>query len=670
MNLLFFLEVFPKSKSIKKVVFIFLLMPFVFNLQAQTSISGVVNTYAPVSNVSGNTVTVGSSSGSGRAWTVGDYVLVAQMTGNTSVNAGHYDLRRIMSVSGSNITLEGTSLTGRYDAGTEKVQLVYMPYSASGFTVTGTITPFAWDGNVGGIVGVITTGTITMNANIDASCRGFRATDTRLLTGGNIYYGGGGANGLFAGGASGGSYGIGGFRGGIRTITPQKISTNGSYRGGSGGVDDAIPFRVGGGGGGAGAGAGGGGGGGGDHSGGGGGGASPTTAGCGGRGTGDGTGGTGSINGVGGTNGSFVTSGGGCCPAGGGGGGSKYASGGGAGGNSNGFGYAGINQGSGGPSSDGGGGGAGGAGSAGIAGAAYTLSTNNYTNFLNTTDPRIQMGGSTEEGVSGGGIVLLKANSIAGNNTSILVDGCAGITGTSSLPSSGGGGAGTIMIDAINFTSSTRMSAVGGRGADGIGSTSAGVSNEASGGAGGGGGGAIWLNSATTSNNLNSNVSLPVVNNVIFNINGGASGVGGLAIKTGNIVASGGCGGAGIVYASPFVLGNICVGAGSIPPALTTTTINNVCPSLGVNLNTALSSSTPCPSTSSLEWHTTNVNLSASNKVSTPTSVNVSGVYYPVCYDATNNCYGQTPATGLTATIACCPGFGPTPTITKNTFTN
>ena len=62
-----------------------------------------------------------------------------------------------------------------------------------------------------------------------------------------------------------------------------------------------------------------------------------------------------------------------------------------------------------------------------------------------------------------------------------------------------------------------------------------------------------------------------------------------------------------------------------------------------------------------MEWHTTNTGLSASTKVLLPGTVGVGGVYYPVCYDAINNCYSPAPAVGVTVTLSLpCVTF-PTP---------
>ncbi|MCA0234719.1 MAG: hypothetical protein LCH91_29985 [Bacteroidetes bacterium] len=96
---------------------------------------------------------------------------------------------------------------------------------------------------------------------------------------------------------------------------------------------------------------------------------------------------------------------------------------------------------------------------------------------------------------------------------------------------------------------------------------------------------------------------------------------------------------------------NACVCAsGSVAPTLSATATTNVCPLTTVSL-TGLVTST-CPIGSLLEWHTTNTGLSASTKVLLPGTVGVGGVYYPVCYDAINNCYSPAPAVGVTVTLS------------------
>lgn len=91
---------------------------------------------------------------------------------------------------------------------------------------------------------------------------------------------------------------------------------------------------------------------------------------------------------------------------------------------------------------------------------------------------------------------------------------------------------------------------------------------------------------------------------------------------------------------------------GTTAPVLKYTNKSNVCPVISVSLLDAVNST--CPTGSILEWHTTNLNLSSTNKVANPSNVN-EGIYYPVCFDALNNCYSPTPAIGLrVSTTPCC----------------
>ncbi|MCP1383366.1 lectin-like domain-containing protein, partial [Runella salmonicolor] len=120
--------------------------------------------------------------------------------------------------------------------------------------------------------------------------------------------------------------------------------------------------------------------------------------------------------------------------------------------------------------------------------------------------------------------------------------------------------------------------------------------------------------------------------------------------------------GAGTYYPVCFDATNVCYGptpntgvsvtinrcttcnAGSTAPTLSATSVTIPSSSTTASLSGLVSST--CPSGSALEWHTVRTGLSAANKVAGPTSVGV-GTYYPVCFDATNVCYGPTPTTGV-----------------------
>lgn len=74
-----------------------------------SALSGIVNTYAPVSNIAGSIVTIGATSGAAATFAVGDHVVLLQMTGmppvQTGSNMGKYELRTVTAVSGNSITL-------------------------------------------------------------------------------------------------------------------------------------------------------------------------------------------------------------------------------------------------------------------------------------------------------------------------------------------------------------------------------------------------------------------------------------------------------------------------------------------------------------------------------------------------------------------------------------
>jgi len=240
-----------------------LFLIFAFTSQAQTSISGVINSYARVTSVDGtDRVTVDDPS----LFSIGDTTLIIQMKGieinvpNTSnfglkqnfYSAGYYEFIIISDITGNQVTFQSDMLHS-YDEGGE-VQLI----RARGFdnaTVTGTLTCDPWDPvtGTGGVVAMIVGNTLTLEADIDVSSKGFlggasvvRLSDTcygldtfffndasteggykgegiasyysgttplgtDYIKGRGCYFnGGGGGNGKYSGGAGGGNGGKGG----------------------------------------------------------------------------------------------------------------------------------------------------------------------------------------------------------------------------------------------------------------------------------------------------------------------------------------------------------------------------------------------------------------------------------------------------------------------------
>lgn len=146
------------------------------------NISGIVNEFASVTAISGNSLTL---SGNANPFKPGDRAIVIQMAGATIdtantdkfgaiVNlggAGQYVWVNVVSVSDQNVKLGGADLSGFDVKG--KVQLVRACSHAGDLAVTGTITAPQWNGTTGGVVVIESAGTIELAEDIDASARGF-----------------------------------------------------------------------------------------------------------------------------------------------------------------------------------------------------------------------------------------------------------------------------------------------------------------------------------------------------------------------------------------------------------------------------------------------------------------------------------------------------------------
>ena len=153
-------------------------------------IGGVINMYTKVVDVDTcrNQLSVQSTAG----FSVGSSVLIIQMQGaevqlqnsvafgrlTTTAEAGQHEFARIASISNGVITLEN-KLLRNYDAGIA-VQLVSVPLYAD-VTINADLRPKPWDGVSGGVLVVEASGTITMQADIDASGSGFRGGRAALL---------------------------------------------------------------------------------------------------------------------------------------------------------------------------------------------------------------------------------------------------------------------------------------------------------------------------------------------------------------------------------------------------------------------------------------------------------------------------------------------------------
>jgi hypothetical protein len=159
------------------------------SISQNTNISGVINNYTSASVVSGNSITVASSS----SFNIGDLVLLVQMQGAiidesnsatfgdiTSIgDAGNYEFATICSIPSATEIVVNSIQRSYSPSGI--VQLVSVPVYDDA-TVTGTLTASPWNGSTGGILTFQCTGTLTMNAGIDLHGSGFRGADVTTST--------------------------------------------------------------------------------------------------------------------------------------------------------------------------------------------------------------------------------------------------------------------------------------------------------------------------------------------------------------------------------------------------------------------------------------------------------------------------------------------------------
>ncbi|MBA2422953.1 MAG: hypothetical protein H0V61_06980, partial [Chitinophagales bacterium] len=150
------------------------------------NISGIINNYAQVTGIAGTIITTISSAG----FSVGDQIVIIQMKGATIINtnivsygditslndAGNWEFATIAAITGNDIIISA-DLVNTYTATNGKVQIVSVPSYCS-VTITDTLSCQPWDGLTGGVLAFISGGTVTMNADINVSGKGFRPGPT------------------------------------------------------------------------------------------------------------------------------------------------------------------------------------------------------------------------------------------------------------------------------------------------------------------------------------------------------------------------------------------------------------------------------------------------------------------------------------------------------------
>ena len=220
------------------------------------NISGTVNDYAEVTGASGSVITVPTAADIA-TFSVGDKILLFQMKGtvidetNTASygdiigfdGAGNYEQNEVATKSGNTLTLS-VPICKNYKFDIHPVQVIRMPVYADP-TIVGEITGKPWDGKTGGVIALEATGTVTMQADINAESLGFRGGDVStgasattsanyvcdISSGeggikgegiieipnaacrGKLANGGGGGNDHNSGGGGGANYGAGGLGG-------------------------------------------------------------------------------------------------------------------------------------------------------------------------------------------------------------------------------------------------------------------------------------------------------------------------------------------------------------------------------------------------------------------------------------------------------------------------
>ncbi|HZF99672.1 MAG TPA: hypothetical protein VEY71_01655, partial [Chitinophagales bacterium] len=152
-----------------------------------TDVGGVINQYTEVLGIAPTGCYTNINVANGSFFSVGDTVLIIQMKGATLDlsntpsfgtvidydNAGNYEFAIVDGVSGNTVSVG--ALTNAYSI-SGSVQLVTVPVYANA-NVTSTLTATAWNGAAAGVLVFIVNGTLTLNADIDLTAKGFRGGD-------------------------------------------------------------------------------------------------------------------------------------------------------------------------------------------------------------------------------------------------------------------------------------------------------------------------------------------------------------------------------------------------------------------------------------------------------------------------------------------------------------
>ena len=186
------------------IIFLYILCLFTsLFVKGQTITTPTINRYANVLGLDYCTNTLSVPAGMGAQFSIGDKILIIQMKGATLNdeatanngqvldynNAGNYEVNEILSINSTatdDIILK-YEIERAYNA-SGSVQIVNIPQYTD-VTIQNTLTCQAWDGKTGGILIFNASGTVTLNANIDVSEKGFRGGVAEENSGTNCFGG-------------------------------------------------------------------------------------------------------------------------------------------------------------------------------------------------------------------------------------------------------------------------------------------------------------------------------------------------------------------------------------------------------------------------------------------------------------------------------------------------
>ncbi len=174
-------------KRFSYIIFFLVLLSNFSLAQTPTEIKNVVNKYVKVVSIlNASSINVSSSLG----FSIGDTVMIIQMKGaifssdpnvlSDPGNMGKYELTVIGSIEGNNITFNSPVKTS-YNTN-ESVQLIRVP-SFTDAKVIESLTCSTWDGEKGGILVLISSGSLILNANIDVSGKGYKGASPITYSG-------------------------------------------------------------------------------------------------------------------------------------------------------------------------------------------------------------------------------------------------------------------------------------------------------------------------------------------------------------------------------------------------------------------------------------------------------------------------------------------------------